>query len=446
MGRSRQSSAVCRLPESRLTPTDQITEYLNNARVHPESQIRKIMASISEFGFINPLLVDEHNNLFCGHGRLEALRRLGWREVPTLVISHLSDAQRRAYVITDNALAEKAGWSKKTLAIELQGLLELGYNVELTGLDTLEIDTLLSVGDESADAEEEPIELPNESISPITQLGDHWIIGRHHLLCADARFAESYERLLVGRRAELVITDPPYNTSASRISGMGRVKHGDFVQGSGELTDGAFVHDLLRPTLRCIARFSDPGAIGFIFCDWRMDPLLREAAEGVLHEQKNLIVWVKTNAGMGSFYRSQHELVQAWKISRGPTINNFGLGEGGRRRSNVWTYRGANVFRRGRMDDLNVHPTVKPKRLFADALRDCSRPGGIVLDPFLGSGTLLAAAEITGRCGCGLELDPVFCDVILHRLSKETGLQPMLENGKPFDQVAAEREMVKSRT
>ena len=156
------------------------------------------------------------------------------------------------------------------------------------------------------------------------------------------------------------MTDPPYNTRAERISGLGKVKHGPFVAGSGELTDSAFVFDFLRPALRHIQRFTRPGAIGFIFCDWRMDPLLREAATGVFAEMKNFITWGKTNAGMGSFYRSQTEFAQAWKISPGPTINNFELGQGGRHRSNLWIYPGANTFRRGRTDDLADHPSVKP--------------------------------------------------------------------------------------
>ena len=237
----------------------------------------------------------------------------------------------------------------------------------------------------------------------------------------------------------MVFTDPPYNVDPRRISGLGRLKHGAFVQGSGELSDGAFVHDLLRPMARCLSRFCAPGAIAFICCDWRMDPLLREACAGVLNELKNVIVWAKTSAGMGTFYRSQYELIQAWKVSPGQTINNFGLGEGGRHRSNLWTYEGANVFRRGRMEDLEDHPTIKPIRAVADALKDCSRRGGVVLDPFLGSGTLLAAAELTGRIGYGLELDPTYCDVILRRVTKVTRATPTLIDGTSFDAARAAR-------
>ena len=209
--------------------------------------------------------------------------------------------------------------------------------------------------------------------------------------------------------------------------------------GSGELSDAEFIMDLLRPVMRNLARFSNAGAIAFVCSDWRAYPKMLEAAAGVFHEQKNLIVFAKTNAGMGTFYRSQTELIPTFKMSRGPTINNFGLGEGGRHRSNLWTYAGANTFRRGRTEDLADHPTVKPRKLVADALLDCSRRGGIILDPFLGSGTTLAAAEVTGRRGYGLELDPRYCDVILRRLHTLTGQMPCLLDGTPFDIVAQSR-------
>lgn len=413
-----------------------LVPYAGNARRHPDSQIRALMRSLAEFGFTNPLLVDDDSNVICGHGRLEAANRLGLHKVPVIVLSHLSEAQRRAYIIADNAIAEKAGWSKELLRQELQGLVELGYEVELTGFDTL-----LSLEDDVpvTEADEETFEEP-ESGPSVTQLGDHWIIGAHHLLCADARDTASFEQLLGGERAELVFTDPPYNCRIrGNVSGLGRASHGEFVMGSGEMSDGAFVIELLRPVMRNIARFASDGAIVFVCSDWRAYPHMLEATAGVFHEQKNLVVWAKTNAGMGSFYRSQYELIAAFKASRGPTINNFGLGQGGRHRSNLWTYAGANSFRRGRMADLADHPTVKPRKLVADAILDCSRRGAIVLDPFLGSGTTLAAAEITGRCGYGLELDSHYCDVILRRLAKQTGLAPRLAEGTSFDEVAAAR-------
>jgi DNA modification methylase len=420
-------------------PINSLKPYPGNARRHSAAQIKKIAQSLDEFSWTNPLLATHEREIICGHGRWEAAKLRGDSDVPVIIIDDLSDAQRRAYIVADNAIAEKSNWDRDLLRSELQGLIELGYNIELTGFDTLEIDTLLTVGDQEVAPENELIEVPDEKEAPLTRLHDHWVIGQHHLFCADATLPESYEILLGDKRPEIAFLDPPYNTASARISGLGRVKHGNFIQGSGELSEGAFVHEFLRPMLRSLNRFCQPGAIGFICCDWRMDPLLREAAIGTLHEQKNLIIWAKTSAGMGSFYRSQVELIQAWKISAGPTINNFNLGKGGRHRSNLWTYPGANVFRRGRMEDLAEHPTVKPTRLIADALRDCSRRGGVVIDPYLGSGSTLAAAELTGRIGYGLELDPKYCDVILRRLAKATGTTPSLFDGTPFDEVRAAR-------
>jgi DNA modification methylase len=424
--------AVQYRPRSSLKPDPR------NARTHPRRQLRKIVASLKEFGWTNPIIIDEDNSVLCGHGRLLAAEELGVEQVPTITLSHLSEEQRRAYIIADNAIADKSGWSRDLLRSELQGLIEIGYDVELTGFDTLEIDTLLSLGTEEPE-EEEGVELPDGS-PPVTRPGDHWVIGHHHLLCADARAAVSYEALLGDELAELVFTDPPYNVPiAGNVSGLGKKTFGEFVMASGEMGDAEFAMQFLRPVLRNIARFSAPGAIGMVCMDWRGSRHLLDAADGVLEELKNLIVWVKSNAGMGAFYRSQHELIHAFKISKGPTQNNFGLGEGGRHRSNVWPYPGVNSFRRGRKQDLEDHPTCKPRKLVADAILDCSRRGGIILDPFLGSGTTLAAAADTGRRGYGLELDPAYCDVILRRLQQQTGAVAQLIDGTPFADVAAAR-------
>lgn len=419
-------------------PTSSLTPYAGNARRHPRSQIKLIKRSIETFGFIVPLIVDESGMILCGHGRLEAAKMLGMTSVPTIMLSHLSEEDRRAYILLDNAAAEQSGWNKGAVRTELQGLFDLGYDVELTGFTTLQIDTFLNIGEE-LEEEEPPVEIPAETAEPITRMGDLWTIGKHRLLCADARLAESYNFLLGGEQAQMVFTDPPYNVPiAGNVSGLGKHKHGEFVAGSGELTDSEFELQLLRPALRQIARHCAAGAIAFICMDWRGGRILQDAADGVLSELKNLIVWVKPNAGMGTFYRSQHELIFAYKVSPGAHINNFGLGGGGRHRSNIWTYPGATSFRRGREKDLADHPTVKNRQMVADAILDCSKPGGIVLDPFLGSGTTLVAAEMTKRRGYGLELDPKYCDVVLRRIEAETGLTAMLE-GRTYAEVAAER-------
>ncbi len=424
--------------------TSTLQPYKTSARQHSKKQIEKLKKSIVEFGWVNPLIVDQHGVVLCGGGRLAAAIALGLDEVPTVMLSHMSDAQKSAYVLMDNRLAEEATWSKALLRTELQGLIEIGFDVELTGFDTLEIDTLLSFNavDQPVD---DNVELP-DATPPVCRVGELWRIGKHRLYVGDARDGASYEALMGGERAQLVFTDPPYGCAiAGNVSGLGQVKHENFVMGAGETSLAEFGQTLLRPAFKEIARHVVSGAIAFVCTDWRAAPYLVDAAQGVFHELKNLIVWSKTNAGMGTFYRSGHELIYAYKVLPGKHINNFGLGEGGRHRSNVWVYPGANSFRAGRMQDLADHSTVKPKQLVADALLDCSKPGAIVLDPFCGSGTLLVAAEMTGRVGYGIELDPKYADVILRRAAEATGETPML-NGIPFDEVArARREATEAR-
>jgi len=416
-------------------PIASIKPYSGNARTHPKAQIAKIAKSLDTFGWTNPLIVDDENNLLCGHGRLEAAKLNKAKEVPVIPLGHLSEADRKAYIIADNRLAEEAQWSKRTLKNELNGLIELGYEPELTGFDTIEIDTILAMDDE--EHEEEAVELPSAADEPVSQVGDLWTIGKHKILVGDARDPQSYEQLLSEERAELVVTDPPYGcVIANNVSGGGKVKHGNFVMGAGETDLNEFAMTLLRPAFRQIADHSRAGAIAFVFIDWRGAPYLYDAAKGIFHEAKNLIVWAKTNGGQGAFFRSAHELIYAFKISPGRHINNFGLS--GRYRTNVWTYAGANTFRAGRMKDLADHPTVKPKKMIADAILDCSKRGGIVLDPFLGSGTTLCAAEQTGRVGRGMELDPKYADVAIKRVAKECGAVAML-GGTPFEEVAAAR-------
>ncbi|CAN5409960.1 DNA modification methylase [soil metagenome] len=416
-----------------------LTFYGRRARIHTKAKLKKLRRLISEFGWTSPLIIDENSMVLCGAGRLTVALEDAIDLVPVIRIDHMTEAQKRAYILADNRIAAEASWDKALLREELSGLIELGYDVELTGFDTLEIDTMLSFDD--VEASDDNVHLPDDDAAPIARVGDLWQIGKHRVLCGDARDLASYERLLQGERAQLIFTDPPYGCAISNnVSGLGRVKHEDFVMGAGEQSLPEFAQTLLRPAFRCMAANASPGAIAFVCSDWRAAPYLHDAAQGVFHEQKNLIVFVKTNAGLGTFFRSQHELIFAFKVNPGQHINNFGLGEGGRHRSNVWTYAGANTFRKGRMQDLADHSTVKPKALVSDAIRDCSKRGGIVLDSFLGSGTTLVSCEMTGRIGRGIELDPKYVDVILRRVSAETGCEPLLDGVTPLSAVIAERQ------
>jgi DNA modification methylase len=414
-----------------------------NARTHSRRQIDQIAESIRTFGFNNPVLIDEDAMIIAGHGRLEAAKRLGMTEVPTVCLSHMTEAQKRAYILADNRLAEKAGWDEEILAIEFQALFETAPELDLTitGFEIAEID--LIIGDYEDGPEPDSLDdLPD--VTPqtpvVTRRGDLWQLGRHRVLCADATSADSYATLLNGETVQMTFTDPPYNVPiGGHVSGLGKVQHPEFVMASGEMSEAEF-SGFLTMILKNVASVSADGAIAFVCMDWRHLYELFGAARTAGLTQKNVCVWVKTNAGMGTFYRSQHEMIAVFKVGTAPHINSFELGQYGRRRTNVWTYPGVNSFGEGRDDALAMHPTVKPVRLVADAIKDCSKRNGLILDPFLGSGTTLIAAETTGRRCVGLELDPRYVDTIVRRWEQVTGDTAILSaTGQSFAAVAAAR-------
>jgi DNA modification methylase len=428
----------------------QLRPFPNNARTHSKKQIRQIADSIRRFGFTNPILISDEDQIIAGHGRMEAAKLLGMENVPTVRLSHLDTVARKAYVLADNKLALNAGWDREVLAIELQGLVDLDFGVEITGFSLAEVDLVLDEAKESSpdprrDADDD-IPQPTEASSATTQPGDLWLLGRHRLLCGDARDRGVFGLLLDGEQADLVFTDPPYNVPIDgHVCGLGRIRHREFAMGAGEMSRRAFT-DFLQLTLGHAAFSCRDGAIAFVCMDWRHLPELLAAGEDAFAEIKNLCVWNKTNGGMGSFYRSKHELVLVFKVGNAPHTNTFGLGDGGRYRTNVWDYAGVNTLRSGRAEELAMHPTVKPVAMVADAIRDCSRRGETVLDPFGGSGTTLIAAEKTGRRARLIEFDPTYCDQTLRRFERITGKQVRLAtNGQAFETVADERASVAAR-
>ena len=419
-----------------------LTPQETNPRTHSKKQIRQIAASIEKFGFLNPALVDRDGGIVAGHGRIEAAKQLGLKTVPTICLENLTDAEIRAYVIADNRLAELAGWDNELLAIELQGLssLDLDFDVTVTGFETPEIDMLISSLNPNEDDDPDD-ELPPVDDGPaITRPGDIWRIGNHHLICGDASQSDTYVRLLDGAAAQMIFTDPPYNVPiGGHVSGLGKIKHREFAMASGEMSAAEFT-DFLTIVFSQLASHSADGAIQFICMDWRHIAEIVAAGKASYAELKNVCVWAKTNGGMGTLYRSQHEFVFVFKAGTAPHINNVELGKHGRYRTNVWTYPGINSFGKDRDTELALHPTVKPVKLVADAILDCSRRNGIVLDAFAGSGTTLIAAERTGRRGYGIELDPRYCDVILRRLQAAANVEAVhLGTGKTFSSIAEER-------
>ena len=402
--------------------------WSGNARTHSPKQIQQIARSISLFGFNNPILVDGEGMIVAGHGRVAAARELGITSVPTVLLEHLSPAEKRAYILADNKLAEKAGWDKGMLQIELQGLVaaELEFDLTDLGFETGEIDLLLADDPnelDAAEAEEDPAAW--DDLPKVARPGDLWLLGEHRLFCGDALDRESYEALLGAERAQMIFADVPFNVPISgHVSGKGRAKHPDFIMASGEMSPAQFTR-FLRTSFEQMAAFSADGSVHFVCIDWRHLRELLAAGADAYSEQLNLCTWVKTNGGMGSLYRSQYELIAVFKSGTAKHVNNVELGRHGRNRTNVWNYAGMNSFHNGRDEAIQLHPTVKPTALVADAILDCSTRGGIILDPFAGSGTTILAAERTGRVARCMELDPRYVDVALHRFRTQTGVSPV---------------------
>jgi DNA modification methylase len=413
---------------------------LRNARTHSKHQIKQLADSMRRFKFTNPILVDDDNRIMAGHGRIEAARTLGMVEVPCLQLNGMSEADKRAYVIADNKLAQNAGWDPGLLAEELGELLDLGFDVDLTGFEPYEIDILLmDAAEASPDAIGPADECPKPRSEPVTRLGDLWVMGRHMLGCGDAKERVVLERLMAGRQADMIFTDPPYNIKIGHVSGLGRTKHREFHEASGEMSPDQFMQ-FLTQTLGTAASACRDGAIAYVCMDWRHVGEAIVAGKTAFSELKNMCVWAKTNGGMGTFYRSQHELVLVFKIGTAAHTNNFGLGDKGRYRTNVWSYPGVNTFKSDRMEELVSHPTVKPVALVADAIRDVSHRGQLVLDVFGGSGTTLIAAEKTGRCARLTEIDPIYCDVTIRRWQKLTGKKACLDGtGESFEAIESSR-------
>ena len=411
-----------------------------NARTHSKKQVEQIAGSISRFGWTYPILIDEHDTILCGVGRWRAATQLNLAKVPVIILSGLSEAEKRALMLADNKIAANAGWDRKVLAQELGELAvllpEINLDISIIGFEAAEIDALAV---DFSDPEHDPADdLPIVDRQAISKTGDLWLLGNHRLLCGDSCSDSDLRRLMDGKHAVMVLADTPYNRPVAAIVGRGKIKHREFLSASGEMSPAQFV-DFLSRWMTLASQYSAPGSLNYVFIDWRGVSDVLNAGKKVYSELKNIVVWVKTNGGLGSFYRSAHELIAVFKNGDAPHQNNIELGKHGRNRTNVWSYAGVNTFRANRMDELAVHPTVKPIALIADAIRDCSRRGDIVLDPFMGSGTTILAAERVGRRAYGLEIDPLYIDVAIRRWQSFTKRDAILAaTGQTFDEIAAE--------
>lgn len=392
-----------------LAPGD-LKPWARNARKHSRKQLRQIANSIREFGFTSPVLIDEVGTILAGHGRVEAAKLIAMATVPCVRIEHMTATQKRAYTLADNKLALNATWDEELLAEELAALasIDTGFDLGITGFDIAEVDSLLSLDKPEEDLDPRDDAIPANALARV-QLGDIWQMGRHLLICGDSLERPTVDRLMAGETARMVFTDPPYNVPIDgHVGGSGKLKHREFAMASGEMSAGEFT-EFLRKVFENLAAHALDGSIHFICMDWRHIAEVMAAAEGVYSELKNLIVWVKDSGGMGTFYRSRHELIFAYKFGTAAHTNSFELGQHGRYRTNAWEYRGASL------EELKLHPTVKPVQMIADAIRDVSARSEIVLDLFGGSGSTLIAAEKTGRRARLCEIDPQYCDIILAR-------------------------------
>ncbi|MEH2561804.1 DNA modification methylase [Bradyrhizobium sp. AZCC 2289] len=422
--------AVSRDLSPTLVRTDKLKALGRETRRHPRRQLEKLATSLDEFGFVLPVIVDGEQRVVAGWGLVLAARQLGLPQVPAVTIADLDDSKLRLLRLALNRLGEDSSWDTEALALEFSDVLALDQNVDLqiSGFEMGEIDAhLLGAGDEE---DELP---PIEAGAAVTRPGDTWILGDHRLHCGNALDTKSFDYLLGDQRASMVFTDPPYNVEIDgHVSGLGRTRHSEFAMASGEMSSTEF-EVFLATALGHASRYALDGSIHFVCMDWRRIKELLAAATPVYAEMKNLCVWNKSNAGMGSLYRSKHELVFVFKKGHAAHVNNIQLGRFGRHRPNVWDYPSQNVWANSAKGKLSIHPTVKPVALVADAIRDCSNQNDVILDPFGGVGTTLIAAERTERCAKLIEIDPLYVDATVRRWQHLTGkIAVHAETAQPF--------------
>ena len=398
---------------------DSLIPYARNSRTHSDAQVAQIAASIKEFGFTNPVLIDETGSIIAGHGRVLASRKLLFNEIPCIRLSHLTAAQKRAYVIADNKLALNASWDDELLRLELTDLKELNFDLDLTGFSAEEIDQLLTPEQVEGLTDEDAV--PEVPVEPITKLGDIWILGKHRLMCGDSTSLDAVEKLMEGQKADMVFTDPPYNVAyegRGEKNKLGKIKNDDMSDESFEqfCRDVFATYQAVMKPLACIYVCHPDSQTG--------PKLAFEKTFGELFKKSSTLIWVKQSAGMGwQDYRAQHEpILYGWK--EGGSGKHFYCGD--RSKTTVWQI--------GRDAQASyVHPTQKPVALPEEAIKNSSKGNDVISDFFGGSGSTMIACEKSGRQARLMELDPKYCDVIIKRWQDFTGKTATLEStGEPF--------------
>ena len=413
--------------------------YQNNPKDHPQKQVHQIADSIKKFGFNNPILIDENDEIIAGHGRYMAAQQLQMETVPVIRLTHLDETQKRVYRLADNKISENGGWNKELLALEISDLEQIYVDdITITGFEQVEINNLITDTAPAPDKKLNKIEfVPEDEI--VTQPGDIWQLGRHKIICANSLDEESFARLLSDKRADMVIQDPPYNVKISgHVCGCGNICHDEFPMASGEMSSEEFTKFLTDNFTLC-KKYSNDGAMQYNFMDWRHITEIKTALDSVFGDFINLCVWVKTSGGMGSLYRSQHELCLIFRNGKESHVNNVELGRHGRYRTNVWNYAGVNAFGRHK-GDIKLHPTVKPVEMLYDAILDVSKRGDIVLDTFLGSGSTLIAAHKAHRICRGIEYEPMYIDTTIRRFYELFGTDAVhLATGQTYSELLTKK-------
>ena len=412
-----------------------------NPRKHSRPQVRAIAKSIEAFGFNSPILIDRNRQIVAGHARFEAAKLLGLAQVPVVFLDHLTETQAKAYRLADNKLTDRSNWDDAMVATQLKELSELvlDFDIEAIGFELPELDLRIQSLDDPGVADRAD-EFNVANGPAVSRPGDLWLLDGHRLYCGNALDAGSYTILMNDEKAAAVFTDQPYNVKIDgNVCGSGSIKHREFAMASGEMTEAEFT-EFLATGLKLMRANSIAGAAIFACMDFRHMFEMLSASRAAELLFLNLCVWCKTNAGMGSFYRSRHELVFVFRNGSEAHLNNIQLGRHGRSRSNIWTYAGVSGFaRKGAEGLLALHPTVKPTALVADAILDCTKRNDVVLDPFLGSGTTILAAERTSRRCFGIEIDPIYVDTAIGRWERLTGRKAVDSQGLTFEQVKLER-------
>lgn len=425
------------LPDLQLvrTPIARLKGARRKLHKDDERQVQDIVTSFKAFGVSRPILISGDRTIVDGHTTVEAARRLGLEEIPAVVVDHLDETELRLFRLAINRLPQKAVWDLNELKLEFSELIALDAPIELSGFSLPEIDQILFEDEQEGP---EPFDLePELDDEPVTRAGDLWQLDDHRIICGNALCEADYDTLLGDERVRLVMTDVPYNVPVQ--GHITRGDHAEFRMASGEMSAEEFLAFNAIWMRLCLAALL-PGGLLATFIDWRGVNTILNAAASLGMWLLNIVVWGKTNAGMGSLWRSQHELLPVFKVDNEPHVNNVELGAHGRWRSNLWTAPGASSLGSDSREGLKVHPTVKPTALLEDALLDITHPGDAVLDPFLGSGSMILAAENTGRRGFGIELEERYVDVAIRRWEQRTGRSAILaETGETFAQVAARR-------